>query len=264
MSAPPFRIVVLGGGTAGWMTACLMAERWLKPGDRPVTITLVESPDIGIVGVGEGSTPQLKALFDRLGLAEADWMPRAHATWKLGIGFEGWSDIAGHDRYFHPFPGPVDLHSQPAFVHRARLRRSGYAVPAHPDGWYLATHLAQCGLGPHPGDGFPFAPSCGYHFDAHRVGQVLRDEAVRRGVIHLQRRVTEIAIGTEGTVEALACDGGDRVAGDFFVDCSGLRSVIAQERLGGRFLPFAANLFNDRAVVMPRPREDTEACQLAG
>ncbi len=259
MSETPFRIVILGGGTAGWMTACLMAERWQKPDARRVRIELVESPDIGIIGVGEGSTPQLKALFDRLGLAERDWMPRADATYKLGIGFEGWSEVRGHARYFHPFPGPVDLHSQPPFIHRARLRRSGFDVPAHPDGWYLATRLASERLGPHPGDAFPFAPSYGYHFDAHRVGEVLRDEAVRRGVVHRQARVDEVAMSADGCVAALRVEGGEAIEGDFFVDSSGFRAMIAEGALGGRFLPFAANLFNDAAVVMPTPSEPTTA-----
>jgi len=72
MSGPPRRIVVLGGGTAGWMAACLIAHRW---GAFGTTVTVVESPEIGIIGVGEGSTPQLKAMFDTLGIAESDWMP---------------------------------------------------------------------------------------------------------------------------------------------------------------------------------------------
>ncbi|TKD52325.1 tryptophan 7-halogenase [Sphingomonas baiyangensis] len=241
------------------MTACLMAERWLRPGARPVEILLVESPDIGIVGVGEGSTPQLKALFDRLGIAEAEWMPRADATYKLGIGFERWSSDPAHQRYFHAFPGPVDLHTQPAFVARARMRRQGYAVAAQPDDWYLAAHLAERRLGPHPAASFPFAPSYGYHFDAYRVGEVLRDAAVRRSVIHRQARVERVELAENGDVRALVVEGGEAIAGDFFIDCSGFRSVIAQQALGARFVSFADNLFNDAAVVMPTPSEPTTA-----
>ena len=108
------RIVILGGGSAGWMAACLMAQRWLgKHAVRPVEITLVESPAIGIIGVGEGSTPQLKAFFDRLDIAEGDWMPACDATYKLGIRFHGWSERPGFERYFHPFPSPIDVHTQP-------------------------------------------------------------------------------------------------------------------------------------------------------
>lgn len=256
MSEPPLRIVILGGGTAGWMTACLFAERWLKPGARPITITLVESPQVGIIGVGEGSTPQLKALFDRLGLAERDWMPRANATYKVGIRFTGWSERPAFDSYFHPFPSAIDVHTQPAFFANCTARRRGGDVPAHPDRFYLPTRLADRRLGPQPAENFPFEPSYGYHFDAHEVGRVLRDEAVRRGVTHLERHVTRVAVDASGAVTHLDCQEGEPIAGDFFVDSSGFRAVIAEGAIGGKFLPFESNLFNDSAVVMPTPLPD--------
>jgi len=85
---PPLRLAIVGGGTAGWMAANLLAQRWQ---DQPIRITLVESPDIGIIGVGEGSTPSLKKFFEVLDIAEAEWMPACHATYKANIRFSGWS-----------------------------------------------------------------------------------------------------------------------------------------------------------------------------
>ena len=90
MSAP-HRIVIAGGGTAGWIAACLMAHHWR---DKPVSITLVESADIATVGVGEGSTPTLKRFFSDLNIAESDWMPACNATYKVNIRFKGWSPCA--------------------------------------------------------------------------------------------------------------------------------------------------------------------------
>ena len=249
--APP-RIVVLGGGSAGWITACLLHQAW---GARGGSVTLVESPDIGIIGVGEGSTPQLKAFFDQLGIAEADWMPACDATYKFGIRFTGWSERAGFDSYFHPFPGPVDLHSEPHFVHNCSLARRGIDVPAHPDAWFLAQYLASARLAPEPADSFPFAPTYGYHFDAYKLGAFLREWAVPRGVVHIARRVTDIALTPSGDVEALIDEHGERVEGDLFVDCSGFAGVIAQQKLGVAFHSFDENLFNDRAVVMPTPHD---------
>ena len=165
-SKPP-RVVVLGGGSAGWITACLLHHRWHSRGGK---VTVVESPEIGIIGVGEGSTPQLKAFFDHLGIDEADWMAACDATYKLGIRFTGWSERPGFESYFHSFPGPVDLHTEPGFVHNCALRRRGFDVPAHPDDWFLAEVLAEEHRGPHPRDNFPFMPSYGYHFDAHKLG----------------------------------------------------------------------------------------------
>jgi tryptophan 6-halogenase len=246
----PPRIVILGGGSAGWITAALFAKAWAERGGQ---ITLVESPEIGIIGVGEGSTPQLKALFDHLGIAEGEWMPACDATFKLGIRFDGWSSRPGFESYFHPFPGPIDLHSEPGFLLNCELMRRGYQADVHPDRFYLAAYLAEVGKAPQSTDSFPFAPSYGYHFDSYKLGSFLRDHSVARGVLHLQRKVEHIDLCENGDVAALICEDGERIEGDFFVDCSGFRSAIAQQRLGARFLPFAENLFNDRAVVMPTP-----------
>ena len=246
MAVTPPRVVVLGGGSAGWITAALLAKEW--GGER---VTVIESPEIGIIGVGEGSTPQMKFLFDHLGIAEAEWMAACHATFKLGIRFTGWSERPGFESYFHPFPSPVDLHTEPGFTHNCMLARRGFDVPAHPDGWFLAARLANEGKRPQPAPNFPFPPSYGYHFDAFKLGAYLRDWAVGRGVTHLPRTVTEVALAENGDVAALVLDGGVRIAGDVFVDCSGFRGVIIQQALGERFVSYADALFNDRAVVLP-------------
>ncbi|MFN3435333.1 MAG: tryptophan halogenase family protein [Sphingomonas sp.] len=248
MSPPPTSIAILGGGTAGWMAACLMAKAW--PLAR---ITVVESPDIGIVGVGEGSTPQLKALFDTLGIAESEWMPAADATYKAGIAFHGWG---GDDRpgYFHPFASQIDRHTEGAFFASTRARRLGADVLAHPDRFFLNARIAAAGKAPLAPPNFPFQIGYGYHFDAHKVGQVLRAHALRLGVTHLERRVVDVAVGTDGAVSALLLDGDDRLSADVFVDASGFRSVIAQDALRVPFRSFADNLFADRAVVMPTRR----------
>ena len=243
----PLRIVVLGGGTAGWMAANLFAKAW--PGRADVRV--IESSDIGIVGVGEGSTPQLKAFFDGLGIAEAEWMPRCNATFKNGIGFRGWSERPGYEGYFHPFPSMIDVHTATAFFFNARARRDRQDVWAHPDRFFLPSYLAAHRLGPHPGENFPFTTSYGYHFDAHLIGACLRDHAAGYGVRPLDRRIVEVAVGPDGNVTHLVAEGGEQIAGDVFVDCSGFRSMIAQQALGVPFRSFAENLFNDSAVVMP-------------
>lgn len=244
-------IVVLGGGTAGWMAACLFANAWPR-----ARVTVVEAPEIGIVGVGEGSTPQLRALFARLGIAEADWMPAADATYKTGIRFEGWSRRAGYTRYFHPFASAIDLHTAGAFHASALARRTGRDVDAHPDRYFLNTRLAEAQRAPIAPDNFPFQVGYGYHFDAHKVGAVLRAHALSLGVAHVARRVDTVELDAGGAVAALVLEGGERVTGDVFVDASGFRSVIAQGALGVRFVPFAANLFCDRAVTLPAPRAE--------
>ncbi|HTI31094.1 MAG TPA: tryptophan halogenase family protein [Sphingomonas sp.] len=246
------RIVILGGGTAGWMAANLFAHRW----PDKAQVTVIESPEIGIVGVGEGSTPQLKALFDTLGIAEAEWMPACHATYKNGIGFRGWSETPGFAQYFHPFAGPLDRHTEDAFFFNTGARRHRHDVVAHPDRFYLPARLAAQRLAPVAPENFPLGASYGYHFDAHLVGAFLRDVAVKRGVTHLERRIVEVAVDN-GQVTHLVAEGGEQITGDLFVDASGFRSVIHQGALGVPFHSFGENLFNDSAVVMPTPADPT-------
>jgi flavin-dependent dehydrogenase len=244
------RFVILGGGTAGWMTACLLAQRWPQ-----AEVCVVESPEIGIIGVGEGSTPQLRAFFHTLGLAEADWMPRCNATYKNGIRFNGWSERPGFESYFHPFATEVDFHSLNGFTYNTRARRTGRDVWAHPDRFFLSAYLSQKKLGPIPAENFPFDVGYGYHFDAYLVGAMLRDHAATLGVQHLERHVANVEIDQAGQVTALTTKDGDAIAGDFFIDCSGFRGSIIQEALGERFISFKDNLFNDSAVVMPTPAD---------
>ena len=114
----PFNIVILGGGTAGWMAANLFAHKWAdRLANNQLTVTLVESPDIGIVGVGEGSTPTLKRFFSMLGIADADWMSQCNATYKMNIAFKGFSPASGIDCYSHPFVSQIDTFTQSCLLY---------------------------------------------------------------------------------------------------------------------------------------------------
>ena len=245
------KILIVGGGTAGWMAANLMAKRWA---DQDIDIALLESPDIGIIGVGEGSTPQLAAFFDTIDVAEADWMPRCNATYKVGISFANWSEKAGFERYFHPFHSQPDVDNYRAFVYHCFLRRSGVDVDAHPNRFSLAAYLAEHQLGPKPNYNFPFRIAYGYHFDSHLLGQYLRDVAVSRGVRHIEGKVSEVLTDENGSISAVKLDDDSTVAADVFVDSTGFRSLLLQQTLEVPFLSFAENLFNDSAVVLPTPQ----------
>jgi tryptophan 6-halogenase len=246
----PVNIVILGGGTAGWMAANLLAHRWRNSGVR---ITLVESPDVGIIGVGEGSTPQLKYFFETLGIAEADWMPRCNATYKNGIRFNNWSERPGFESYFHPFLTAVDAQTAPAFYYNALARRTGRDVCAHPDCFFLPAYLSKEYRAPIAAETFPFDVSYGYHFDAYLVGAFLRDHAKKLGVIHLEQHVTKIERAENDDISHLLTAQNKQISGDFFIDSSGFRASLIQEVLDEPFIAFAENLFNDSAVVMPTP-----------
>lgn len=239
-------ILVVGGGTAGWIAATLMAQRWPW-----ASISVVESPDIGIIGVGEGSTPQMKALFRKLGVAERDWMPQCNATYKNGISFHGWSHAPGCSSYFHPFPSPIDAHTAPAFAYHCFARRRGVDLPGRPDRFFLSAKLAELRLAPVANRNFPFELAYGYHFDAFLVGKFLRQYAVSHGVSHIVGTVGRVDLNEAGAIAGLALDDGRRIDADLFVDATGFRGLLVQEAIGTPFRSFRENLFNDRAVVMP-------------
>ena len=236
------------------MAACLFQHRWGRDG---VSVSLIESSSIPIVGVGEGSTPQLKAFFDEIGVAESEWMPACHATYKVGIEFRGWSERPGFERYFHPFSTALDLHTASDFFRNCWLRRRGVDVPAHPDLFFVPTRLAEQGRAPLPDAAFPFDTSYGYHFDATLVGAFLRSAAVERGVTHIDAKIVDVSVAEDGNVAALRADDGREFDAELFVDASGFQALIIEGALGEAHRPFAANLFNDRAVVAPTPLPDS-------
>jgi len=241
-------IVILGGGTAGWITASALINRWAE---RDVDVTLIESPDIGTVGVGEGSTPRLKIFLDEIGVEESDWMPKCNATYKNGISFANWSTKPGFERYFHPFVSQVDRFTTTALFFNTLARRRGVDVHAHPDRFSLTARLSENRQGPKPNENFPFINDYGYHFDAHLLGEYLKERAKARGVKHLQARVTDVIQAADGNIRSLVIEEGDPVEADFFVDCSGFRGALIQGALQVPFRPFSENLFNDSAVVLP-------------
>jgi hypothetical protein len=235
------------------MAANLFARKWSS---EQVSVTLLESPDIGIIGVGEGSTPFLERFFKLIDVPDADWMPRCNATYKLGIRFAGWSPESGIEDYSHPFLSQVDHFTEKAFVTNCRTRRLGLDVHTQPDDFFINDILVREGKGPHAAENFPFIIGYGYHFDAGLLGQFLSEIAVSRGVTHLQKKVTEIDQDDHGNVAALVTEDGERVEADVFFDCTGFSSLLMQKTLGVKFESFKSNLFNDSAVVMPTPADD--------
>jgi tryptophan halogenase len=246
---PRLRVVVVGGGTAGWMTAAALSH--VVP--SRCSVVLVESEAIGIVGVGEATLPHIRAFNERLGIDESDFMAATFATYKLGIEFVDWARIG--DRYMHPFgvsgrgAGGVGFHH---FWNRARqlgLEAGNFGDYAISVAMSRQTRFAPPSR--EAGDLFG-AYNYAYQFDASRFANYLRRIAERAGVTRTEGRIVDVSRDPEsGDISAVTLAGGRTVAGDLFVDASGFRSLLLGEALSEPFDDWSRWLPCDRAVAMP-------------
>lgn len=240
------KILILGGGTAGWMAANLLVSQL-----EDIELSLVESEDIGIIGVGEGSTPHLKLFFETIAVPDSEWMPPCNATYKNGITFNGWSSLPGYESYFHPFAAQTDdVFTVPLFFKNIQARMQGYDVKPHPDRYFLETYLSQKNLGPLAAESFPFGIAYGYHFDSARLGKFLANRAQKLGVKRVIANVEQVQCGNSGDIGAVKLADGQRLEADIFIDCSGFKSLLLQKALKVPFHSFKENLMNDSAVVL--------------
>ncbi|WP_240320888.1 tryptophan halogenase family protein [Sphingomonas crusticola] len=242
-------IVIVGGGTAGWMAAAALVGRFER---QPIKITVVESPEIRTVGVGEATVPGIRDFFRDLGVSEAEVMRASQGTVKLGIDFVDWS--APGESFFHPF----GLYGAPsrgvAFHHfwqKARL-----AGERHPIGDYsLATAMAKANrfmprLDKPSGDLGVF--DWAVHFDAGRFAQFLAGYSTKRGVTHVEGMVRNVhRNGESGLITELELNDGRILAGDLFIDCSGFRALLIGQTMGERYVDWTDLLPCDRAVAIP-------------
>jgi hypothetical protein len=248
MTTTPKKIIIVGGGSAGWMTALMYGEALIKTG---VEITVLESPLVGVIGVGEGSTPVLKRFFDNLGIPEAEWMPECNATYKCGITFDKWSTKPRYESYFHQFATMVDNLTLPNFIQNVNARMRGADVDARPNRFFLSSRLSEDCLAPKPAHNFPFFTTYGYHFDAMLLGKFLHKKAAALGVKHQSCHVTHAELTEQGDIAAVVTREGERLAADFFIDCSGFSALLIDKALKTPFVSYADNLFNDAAIAMP-------------
>ncbi len=266
-NAIPKEIVILGGGTAGWMAASLLHQAWKERGIR---ITLIESEEISIVGVGEGSTPSLQSFFRRLNIPESEWMPECNATYKCGISFPKWSTKPGFEHYHHPFFSQIDLKTGPALVRNTYVRRCGGDVPAHPDNFFVSTELMKQKRSPKTQNSQPLDLDYGYHFDSVLLGKFLKKRAIKLGVRHVIDTVGDVIQDSDGNIRTLHTQNNGEIKGDYFIDCSGFASVLIGKTLNVPFIDYQDYLFNDRAIAIPakidntKPIEsETESCALS-
>jgi hypothetical protein len=255
MNEQALKILIVGGGTAGWMAAMHLQHSWA---DRGFEISLMESSRIGTVGVGEGTTPLIKEFFDRLGIPETEWMPECNATYKCGISFPGWSTIPGYESYFHPFFSELDRSHVHHFWDNSNLRRGGHDVPAHPDAYFVSTEIARQFRCPVPRQPFEFENVYGYHFDAALMGQYFKKKAMAMGVNFIEDTISDVELDEQGNIRCVVSEHHGKVHADYFVDCTGFRGLLIQKAMGQELVSMRSYMFNDSAIAMPTPLPDSD------
>jgi tryptophan 6-halogenase len=263
------KVVIVGGGTAGWMTAS-----HLKKALPALDITLIESPNIKTIGVGEATFSTVKLFFDFLGLDESEWMPRCNASYKLGIKFVDWRAEGGH--FFHPFqryevidgfnlgewwlklkrqeepfdyacfliPAMCDAQRSPRFLDGTVFDdkvQDFFTVDRLGKKNILAEHKVQ----------YPYA----YHFDAGLLADFLAGYATLRGVRQIKDEVAEVGLREDGSIDHLVTREHGKLEGDLYVDCTGFRGLLINQTLGEPFIPFSDSLLCDRAIALQVPRD---------
>jgi tryptophan 7-halogenase len=246
---PRVNVIIVGGGTAGWMTAAALVK--LLP--SRCTVHLVESEAIGIVGVGEATLPHIRGFNQRLGIDEAEFMAATRATFKLGIEFQDWGRLG--DSYIHPFgtfgsgKGTVDFHH-----YWNRLREISGTAAAIGE-YSMAVTMAYMNRFERPDanpDKIESTFNYAYQFDATLFAPYLRRIAEGLGARRTEGRIVDVELdGESGQVRSLRLENGERIEGDLFVDCSGFVSLVIGKTLGEPFEDWSQWLPCDRAIAMP-------------
>lgn len=245
---PVNHIIIVGGGTAGWMTAASLSRHFRR---TSIAITLIESSEIGTVGVGEATIPTLRRFYGELGMNDLEVMRATRATCKLGIQFRDWRHAGS--RFIHPF----GLFGQSAngipFHHYwMKLRHQGAdagELPEYSLGVQLAEHHKFVEPSPNPPSElsvFDWA----LHFDAAKFAELMRSHAEKHGVTRIDARITSVRQNADDSIASLHLDNGREISGDLFIDCSGFRALLIEQTLHTGYEDWSEWLLCDSAVAV--------------
>lgn len=247
------RVVIVGGGSAGWITAGMLASEY-RDDDR-VSITLIESPEVKIIGVGEGTWPTMRTTLQTIGLSETEFLTECSGSFKQGTKFVGWMTGADDEYYYHPFSAPAgyaELNLVPFWQERASDMSFVDAVS-------IQGQLCDRNLAPKQARTPEYAhvANYAYHLDAGKFAALLQQHCTKRlGVRHVLDHVTAITGQPDGDIEAVRLAASGDIEGDLFVDCTGSASLLLGRHYRVPFLSKQHVLFNDSAFAVQVPYAD--------
>ena len=252
--APIRKVVIAGGGTAGWMAAAALSR---LAGNGITTVELVESEEIGTVGVGEATIPPIKTFNAMLGIDEDEFVAATQGTFKLGIEFAGWHREGS--AYIHPF-GAYGADIEGVKFHQVWLALRAGGIPLPLDDFSLSTIAAQMGRFQRP-DGNPRSAlnqlDYAFHFDAGLYAAFLRRLAETRGVRRHEGRIAKVELHSEsGFINGLHLECGSVIEGDLFIDCTGFRALLIGDALGSPYIDWSHWLPCDSAIAVPCTRTE--------
>src|SRR5882762_2634494 len=255
---PPVRkVVVVGGGTAGWITAGVLASRYPQRGEEGISVTLIESPQQPPIGVGEGTWPTIRATLKQIGVTETDFLRECDASFKQGSHFVRWVDGSDMDAYYHPFTLPVGYEERNLAPYWLEDPRGQSFAES------MCFQSASCSRALAPKQittpEFTGLANYAYHLDAGKFGPFLQRHCVDKlGVRHMVDEIVRVESKDTGDISHLVTKSGEALAADLFIDCSGFSSLLIGRHFGVPFRSKKDALFIDRAwaVQIPYPAED--------
>lgn len=245
-------VVIVGGGSAGWLLAGLIASEHIGSDHKDVGVTLIESPNVKTVGVGEGTWPTMRSTLQKIGISETDFLLRCSASFKQGTKFVGWLNGDAADSYYHPFSVPAgytDINLVPFWQqHRDQV---SFANAVTVQGYVCDDNLAPK---QQETPEYAYVVNYGYHLDAGKFAQLLQEHCTTKlGVRHLVDHVTGINGGLDSDIRYLSTANSGDITGDLFVDCTGFASLLLGKHYQIPYVDKRHILFNDRALAVQVP-----------